>query len=169
MNSNFNVNDTIIYGTHGICRIAEIAEKDLTGVKKTYYVLHPVGSGNSTYFVPTDSETLVAKMRKILSEAEINELIDSMAAETADWIENDVDRKAHYARVIAKGDPVELIRVIKAIFLEKKAREAVGKRLHAADEHFLKDAEDLLYSEFRYVLKLNENQLMTYIFERIEK
>ena len=38
------------------------------------------------------------------------------------------------------------------------------------DEHFFKDAEQILYNEFQYVLKLNsKDDLMKYILARIEK
>ena len=59
--------------------------------------------------------------------------------------------------------------MIKAIFSEKKERESTGKKLQISDERFLNEAEELLYSEFQYVLNLNEEELMTYITERIEK
>ncbi len=164
----FSTNDLIVYGVHGVCKIVDIEKKDFMGTKKDYFVLKPVNSVGSTYFVPTDNETLIAKMRKLLSEKEINELIDSMANEPANWIANENQRKEKYTAIISEGNHKELIKMIKAIFFEKKEREATGKRLHASDERFLKDAEKILHGEFQYVLKLNEDQLMAYIFERIE-
>lgn len=46
--------------------------------------------------------------------------------------------------------------------------EAEGKRLHMSDEHFMKDAEHLLYNEWQYVLNVDKVGLMEYIFRRIE-
>ena len=37
-----------------------------------------------------------------------------------------------------------------------------------SDEHFLKDAEQLLYHEWQYVLNVDKTELMDYIFRRIE-
>ena len=54
------------------------------------------------------------------------------------------------------------------IYLHKKAREAEGKRLHMSDEHFMKEAEHLLYHEWQYVLNVDKAGLMAYIFQRIE-
>lgn len=164
----FNINDMIVYGSHGVCKIEGIEDKELMGTQKKYFVLKPVKSDTSTYFVPTENDMLLAKMRKLLSEKEINELIDSMPNEKANWIANENERKEKYRCIISGGNHVELIKMIKAIFIEKKEREANGKRLHASDERFLKDAEQLLYGEFQYVLNLNEDQLMTYVFDRIE-
>jgi hypothetical protein len=38
-----------------------------------------------------------------------------------------------------------------------------------SDEHFLKDAEQLLYNEWQYVLNVDKAGLMDYIFSRIER
>ena len=65
---------------------------------------------------------------------------------------------------------MELIRMIKSIYLHKQQREAAGKRLHVTDERFFKDAEQILYNEFQYVLKLNsKEELLSYIVARIPK
>ena len=58
--------------------------------------------------------------------------------------------------------------MIKTLYIHKKEREADGKRLHVMDENFFKDAEQILYHEFEYVLKLpGKDALMAYILERI--
>ena len=166
----FKVNDVIIYGTQGVCRIVGIEEKTVSGTKKNYFVLKPVNDGGSTIFAPTDNENVLKKMRALLSREEIYALIDSMPDENAVWIRSDNERKEHYRKILASGDHVELIKMIKAIYAHKKEREAAGKRLHMIDEHFFKDAEQILYNEFQYVLKLNsKEELMAYICSRIEK
>ena len=166
----FKVNDVIIYGTQGVCQIAGVEEKTVSGAKRNYFVLKPVNDKGATIFAPTDNERVLKKMRRLLSKAEINSLIDSMPGEDVVWIKNDNDRKERYREILAIGDHVELIKMIKAIYTHKKEREAEGKRLHMVDEHFFKDAEQILYNEFQYVLKLSsKNELMEYIFSRIEK
>ncbi len=166
----FMVNDVIIYGTQGVCKIADIEEKNVSGTKKTYFVLKPVSDKGSTIFAPTDNELVLGKMRRLLTKDEIHKLIDSMQSETALWVANENERKELYKNILTKGDHLELIKMIKAIYAHKKEREAEGKRLHMSDERFFKDAEQILYNEFQYVLDINsKDDLMTYIFERIEK
>ena len=109
-------------------------------------------------------------MRKLLTKDEIHKLIDSMQSKSALWEENENARKDLYKSILAKGDHVELIQMIKAIYAHKKEREAEGKRLHMSDERFFKDAEQILYNEFQYVLNLDSKEdLMTYIFRRLDK
>ena len=165
----FRVNDVILYSSQGVCEIVAIEEKIISGTKKTYYVLKSVNDNGATIFAPTDNEIVLKKMRKLLSEAEINALIDSMPNKETVWIANEAERRECYKNILASGDHLELIKMIKAIYLHKQELEVNKKRLHVSDDRFFKDAEQLLYNEFQYVLKLkSKNELMTYILARIE-
>ncbi len=164
----FKVNDVILYGTHGVCEIVDLEEKTISGTKKTYFVLKPIKDQSATIYAPTDNEHVLKKMHRLLSEQEIHALIDSMPEEETVWIPNDNERRDHFKEILASGNHLELIKMIKAIYAHKQEREEKGKRLHMADERFFKDAEQVLYNEFQYVLKLNsKDDLMQYILERI--
>lgn len=165
----FQVNDTIMYGTQGICTIVDITEKDFMGTKKEYYVLKPMGDKASTLFAPVNNEKVESKMRRILTEEEIYQLIESMPHEKTEWIENENQRKEEYKRIISNGNHTELIRMIKAIYIHKQEREAEGKHLYLSDERFFKEAERILYNEFQYVLNIEREELLPLIFEKIEE
>lgn len=166
----FQINAVVVYGTQGVCKIAGTEEKSVGGKKKAYFVLKPVNDPGSTFFLPADNELVLKKMRRLLTKEEIHKLMDSMAEESSLWVENENGRKELYKKVLAEGDHLELIQMIKAIYAHKKEREAEGKRLHISDEHFFKDAEQMLYNEFQYVLDIkNKADLITYIFKRLEK
>ena len=165
----FQENDVIIYGAHGVCQIVGTEEKRISGVKKTYYILKPIQDNGATIYAPVDNEVVRKKMRHLLTKDDINSLIDAIPNESARWIENDNERKERYRNILASGDHAELLKMVKAIYLHKKEREAEGKRLHMIDEHFFKDAEQMLYNEFQYVLQLQTKEdIISYIFSRIE-
>jgi len=164
----FQINDVLIYGTQGVCKIVDIADKTISGAKKRYYVLKPINDRSATIYAPTDNEIIMKKMRRLLSTEEINALIDSMPEDDTVWIANDSERKELYKRIIMSGAHLDLIKMIKAIYTHKQEREAAGKRLHISDLNFFKDAEQILYHEFQYVLNLsNKDDLMAYIINRI--
>ena len=163
----FKVNDTIMYGTHGICTIIDITEKDFMGTKKEYYVLKPMNDAAATLFAPVNNAKIEGKMRRILSEDEIYQLIASMPKEQANWIPGENERKEQYKKIIATGDHVELIRMIKALYIHKQEREAEGKHLYLSDERFFKEAERILYDEFQYVLNIRKEDILPLIFEKI--
>ena len=165
----FRINDVIIYGAQGVCRIADVEEKTISGTKKTYFVLKPVADSGSTIYAPADNATVLKKMRRLLSKDEVDALIDSMKDEHMAWTTNENERKESYKKILGSGDYIELIRMLKAIYTHKIEREADGKRLHMTDERFLKEAEQMLYSEFQYVLQLrSKEELTAYIAARIE-
>ena len=93
----FQINDVIIYGTQGVCRITGTEEKCVSGKKRTYFVLKPVEDKGATIFAPTDNEAVLRKMRRLLTKAEIHQLIDSMERESAPWEENENLRKLFMA------------------------------------------------------------------------
>ena len=103
-----------------------------------------------------------------MTKKDIDALIDSIPGKQPIWIANENERKAAYRRILAEGDQTAIIAMIQALFLHKKEREAEGKRLHISDAHFMKDAEQILYNEWQYVLNVDKEGFMAYICGRIE-
>lgn len=103
-----------------------------------------------------------------MSKNDANALIDGMPGQAPYWIENDNERKEVYTKILASGDHVAIISMLQAIFIHKKERESKGKRLHMSDEHFMKSAEHLLYNEWQYVLNVDQEGLVHYIFDRTQ-
>ena len=164
----FQINDVVVYGAHGVCRIVGTQMQKINGANKMYFGLRPIGDGNATFYVPTWNEKALAKMRKVLDKQGVDALIDSMPNMRTVWIENESARKETYKQILSSGDQHEIISMIQAIYLHKMEREAEGKHLHISDECFMRDAEQLLYNEWQYVLNVDKAGLLTYIFERIE-
>lgn len=166
----FQVDDVIIYGSHGVCRIVELSEQRINGCQKTYYVLKPVQGQGATIFAPVDNENVRRKMRRLLSQEQIDHIIDTLPQEPEALPEKDSDRKELYRQLLAGSDPAQLMNMIQTVYLRRKQRLAEGKRPHMVDEYFFKDAEQILYNEFQYVLQLESKEaLMDYIVSRMEK
>ena len=164
----FKINDVVVYGSQGVCEIVDIEEKKIDGTSKCYFVLKPIADRGATSYVPTWNEKAWGKMRKVLTKKDIDALIDAMPTKVPTWIANENERKETYKKILASGDQAAIISMVQALFAHKKEREADGKRLHMSDEHFMKDAEQLLYNEWQYVLNVDKVGLMDYIFRRIE-
>lgn len=164
----FKVNDVVVYGAQGVCEIVAIDEQKVDGASKKYFVLKPKDDREATFYVPTWNEKAWSKMRKVMTKKDVNALIDTMPSKTPIWIANENERKEAYKKILASGNQAAIISMVQALYFHKKEREADGKRLHMSDEHFMKDAEQLLYNEWQYVLNVDKAGLMAYIFGRIE-
>ncbi len=163
----YAVNDTILYGTLGVCRIEGIRRETIGGASHEYYVLKPMVSNRSTIYVPTDNETLVDRMRPILSADESCSLIRSIPKLDALWIENEAERKEAYQELMHQGNPTVLVQIVKALYLQQQRQHAKGRKLHIADQHFFKLAEKLLYEEFAVSLQIELDQVQPFIQEQI--
>ena len=163
----FQINDTVSYGTQGVCTVSAIQKINLSGKTEEYYILKPIYQTHSTIYVPVANEALVAKMRRILSREEISELIRIMPDEDTIWIENDTERKEKYQQIISSGNRQKIVQLIKTLYLEQSKRMAAGKRLRQSDEQLFKRAENLLYSEFALVLDIKPEQVVPFLHEQI--
>lgn len=163
----FTLNDVVVYSSQGVCEIIGIEEQKVGGEIKRYFVLKPKNGKGATCYVPTWNEKALSKMRKVMTKNDVDTLIDSMPTSHTTWIENESERKETYKKILASGNQAAIISMVQALFSHKKKREAEGKRLHMSDEHFMKDAEQLLYNEWQYVLNVDKAGLMTYIFQRL--
>lgn len=165
----FEIGEQILYGATGVCRIDSITQMKIGGENKSYYVLRPLASESSTVFVPMDNESLVGKMRRVLSEQEIDDLIRAMPKTDTIWIDDEVARKERYREILSGGDRVALIRMIKALYLHQKEQVANKRHLHQSDERFLKDAEKLLHEEFALVLGIGREEVLPLITKRLDE
>lgn len=164
----FNANDSVLYGVHGVCRIVEIQNQNFGDKDCLYYVLKPIYNDLSTFFVPVDNEALTSKMKKVLSPQEIHSIIRSMPQEDLIWIEDDAERKEKYNEILKSGDRIGLVRIIKTLYFRQNQLKEQRKKLHIADERFMKEAEKMLYEEFAYVLNIEQDQVIPFIAEEIE-
>lgn len=164
----FSVGDAVSYGTQGICKITEITNMAVGKVKKQYFVLVPLQDERSTVYVPTDNEKLLEKMRTVLSEKEINELIKEVSKQPLKWIENDIDRKEFCNEVIKSGDRHELMRLIEMLYNKREELKNSKKHFHILDERALREAEHLLHDEFSYVLNISKEDVPSYIFNMLK-
>lgn len=165
----YQAGDTVIYGSQGVCRIAEISEQNYNGTAMLYYVLKPVLDERSTMYVPVHNEEAAGKLRSILSEAEVKELIQAMPDEStiAEWIDNDNARREHFKDILSRGERQELVTLIKTLYLHSQEQKRKGKRVQIADDRVMQEAEKMLYDEFAHVLGIKPEEVVPFIMEEI--
>lgn len=160
--------DRVVYGIHGVCQVVDIENRMIDRKPVEYYVLTPVGQQDAKFYVPTQNPAAVAKMRKVLTKAEINQMLESEEVKADSWIPNEAIRKETYRQIISRADCVELIRMIRALYIHKQEQLAAGKKFHQCDETFMRDAERLIRSELAEVLGIPREQVADYIRSKVE-
>ena len=83
----FNVDDYIMYGMTGVCKVVDITnEKFINGEKRKYYVLNPIYNNDTTIKVPLDNDKI--PMRKVISKGDMTSLINDIPNMEILWIKN---------------------------------------------------------------------------------
>lgn len=165
----FKTGDYIVYGHCGICKVMGTTTLEIEGIPKNrlYYVLSQDGKTDGKIFTPVNNEKTV--MRKILTEEEAEQLIDRIPNVKILDINDDRQREEKYKECIRSCECIELVRIIKTVYVRKQARMKQGKKITSVDEHYLKMAEENLYSELSVLLGIPKSKMEAYITSRIEK
>lgn len=151
------------YANNGVCLIEDIRSDSPRGKGKEFYVLKPVGAPSSTIFVPLDNETLLARMGRLPTREEVDELILSVGDTGLAWVDNRKDRAALFQNLVKTNDLRELMGLARCIAQKKQELLSRGKKLSASDEGILRRAETLIENELAFVLCLPMDQVRSYI------
>ncbi len=159
----FEVSDIVAYGVNGVCTVTDITTKRIDKVNVEYYVLSPKAAVTAKVLVPTHNEKLVGKMRAVLTKDEVTEFLDNIPKDKPEWISNKNIRFETFKTIISEGKTDELLKLIKTLRLHERYQFRRGKRLHMADERFLKEAEKMVLGEFAYVLDTTTDDVLNQI------
>lgn len=163
----FAKNDYIIYGTTGVCKITGIEKKKFnTSAEREYYILKPAYDPNSTIYAPVDNN--IINIRKIMTVKEVYDLIKAMPDNKTIWIDDINLRKEKYNEILKKGDKVELVKLIRTLYLEKQKKKNEGKKLYVGDEKIMSEAQRLLHEEFALVLNIKVDEVLPFILGELE-
>lgn len=164
----YQVGDNVLYGSHGVCCILDIENKTIGRKKVPYYVLEPMDQLGARYYIPVQNELAVAKLSKLITVQELNELLSHAKENSGPWISDETLRKQRYRALINSGDREALLGMIHALHQHKQQQAEAGRKFHLCDENFLRDAEKLLRAEFSLVLGIPQEQVGAYITDKMK-
>ena len=158
----FKVDDYIMYGMTGVCKVIDITnEKVVNGEKRDYYVLSPIHHDNTIIKIPLDNNKI--PMRKIISKGDVTSLINDMPNMDTLWIDDEKKRNNQFKMMLKSGKCEDLIKLI----FNKRYAKSTSKKLNKADKEIIKEAERLLNEEFAVILNISPNEVNSYISSQI--
>lgn len=165
----FEKGEYVVYGSKGVCQVQDISHVNIPGADKNrlYYVLHPVQDKSGTVYLPTDSQKVV--IRKVMTKEEAGRLIEEIPQIEQLWIADDKKREVSYKEAMRTCSSRAWVSIIKALYLRRTERQALGKKITSLDERYLRAAEHELYSELSVALDVPKEKMENYIHEHIEK
>ena len=122
----FNVDDYIMYGKTGVCKVVDITnEKFINGEKRKYYILSPIYNNDTVIKIPLDNDKV--PMRKVISKGDMTALINDIPNMEILWIDDEKKRIAQFETMLKSGQCEELIKLIKSIKFSKRYARSIGK------------------------------------------
>ena len=148
----YQIDDYVVYGNYGLCRVKDISTLDMEGVNKDrqYYFLTPVYGNHGVVYTPVDNDKVV--IRKIMTKDEAEALLAGIKDIVKMEISAEKAREDRYRECIRSCNGIEWMRLILTIRSRMQERIESGKKSTALDERYLKLAEDYLYTELAVAL-----------------
>ena len=164
----FAAGDTVLHASEGVCSVQEIRSMRFgTAAEQPYYILKPsTVKSSSTVYMPVARGNAV--LRRLLTRADIDALIERSRTCGPLWVEDSKQRREVFRRVLQEGDYAQIIHMISEIHIHGEQRTAKGRKPCAGDEGILSEAEHLLHQEFSCVLNLSAEETVRYVRKKLE-
>ncbi len=159
--------DLVVYGASGVCKVDGIIERDFGAKMMEYYVLKPIFAQTTTIYAPKETIGSQSNIRAVMTDTDANKIIADFCEYDDEWIINDIERKASFRSVMKNTSTENLARMIKTIYIHRKALSSASKHLHSYDEEMLKNAEKLLFNELAFALNTSFEDINAQIKSKI--
>ncbi|MBE6850108.1 MAG: hypothetical protein E7502_09470 [Ruminococcus sp.] len=169
-NMDVKAGEYVVYRNNGVCLVEAIVEQSMDGVNSLeYYKLKPIADANSTYYIPLTKAD--EKLRPLLTEEEIRNLLDALPISDDDtlWTDNRRERRERYTQIMRSNDQTATLRLISTLYFRKQKAEQKGRRFSVMDETAMKNAEAQLLQEIGFVLHLEEEDVRRFLEECVKK
>ena len=158
----YQIGQKIVYGIHGVCCIVDLEEKKIDKKTICYFVLEPIDQPGSRYYVPSENQAALAKLRPLSTREELQSLLTSPLAENV-WIADENRRKQYYRELVSSVNLKAMIDMIRCLRLHRRQQMEQGRKFHQCDENFLRDAQKTLSTEIAMVMEIPDDQVDTYL------
>lgn len=155
MKLEFKIGMNVVHASHGVGFISGIEEREFTvGKLQRFYILNIQDNGSEKkVFVPF--ETANTRIRKIIKEAEANEVFEILKSKAAHPEHNTWNRRyREYMEKISSGDIKEIAFVLKELFSLYSEKD-----LSFGERKLLEHAKELVTKELSLALNISEEEV----------
>ncbi len=153
------VNDIVLYGSAGACRVTDFCKKRIAGEDHDYAVLETQAAPITTIYLPLENKVLMGKIKPVLSREQMLRMIREIPTLDAPWIEDQEQRKLQYREALSGCDRIDLVRLVKTLYARQEEQRGQGRKLHSADERAFREAQRMLHNEIAFVLQISPDEV----------
>ncbi|MBO4868950.1 MAG: hypothetical protein J5585_04490 [Clostridia bacterium] len=155
----FEINDTVVYRTKGVCTVTDVVKKAFAGAEeREYYVIEPLSANNYRSFVPVQSQT-ASQLKHVPTPEEVDGIIARSLLTVPEYEPDKKKREAAYAAAQLRDDEAELI----GIYAMLGERKAAKVKMPAADIKMMMYVEKAIGEEFAYALGVRRDVAWEYL------
>ena len=152
----------IVYPMHGAGEVVDIEEKEVGGVKQSYYILS-LPMGNLRLMLPVDKIEEIG-IREIIDKDKISEVVEVLEGR-ADSSSGSWNRRYHATLDRLKsGDILEVAAVARNI-----SRQNLKRKISSGERRLMELSRQILISELLYVLDKPSDEISKWVDEHIER
>ena len=153
----FNVNDIVVCGNNGICRIETIEKKSIMNQAKQFYVMVPIITHDTTMKTKIMLATDTLKpMRYLKTKEEVNAGLSALSR-SGYYDEKDYKkREKHYKEIINSIDVFSYPDVLKTIYSDNVFSSST-------DRLYIEVIKRICNEEISYVLSIEDDEVEWYI------
>lgn len=147
----FKVGQSAVYPAHGIAIIKRIDEREIGGMKKSFYVLQ-VLENQMTIMVPTDNAAAVG-LRTIITDDEVSKVYKILKMRDVKIDQTTWNRRYRdYMEKIKTGSIYEISEVLRDLFLLRHSKD-----LSFGERKMLDQAKALIVKEISIAKRMQES------------
>ncbi|MEE1313524.1 MAG: CarD family transcriptional regulator [Lachnospiraceae bacterium] len=161
----YKINEYVIYGMQGACKIKDITEVDFGKKGNLYYKLIPeCDKGSEIYVSVKNGEK---KMRRPISKEQAIQMVQEIPKVKGIWISDDRARENAYKEAIVKGDYEEMMGMLAGLFEKRNDRIKQGKRQTELDDRIFRNTKKVFLGELSVVLDMDIDFLEEEIMKQV--
>jgi CarD family transcriptional regulator len=162
----YNIGDLVIYSAHGICEINDICDKTVSGITRSYYVLHPMDNKHHlTISIPVNNDKVA--ILDLIQKEEAQEILASFKYPGVVWDDKPNNRLHLYSEILNTGVRKEIAKVINTLLRKKIDVELHDKKLNEQDRKLLINAQNILFKELAISLNTSYEKINEIIISNI--
>jgi len=146
----FQVGEKVVYPTHGVGKVESIEEREVSGLRQSYYVLKILGNGMRV-MVPTQNADRVG-LRGIIAKQDVPKVMAILKQNNLDICPNWNRRFKDNLERIKTGSLFEVALVLRKLVVLQKERS-----LSFGEKKMLENVSHLLVSEISHAAGIEEH------------
>jgi CarD family transcriptional regulator len=158
----FQVGEKVVYPTHGVGKVESIEEREVSGLRQSYYVLKILGNGMRV-MVPTQNADRVG-LRGIIAKQDVPKVMAILKKNDVEICSNWNRRFKDNLERIKTGSLFEVALVLRKLVVLQKERS-----LSFGEKKMLENVSQLLVSEISHAAGIEEHAAKHLVDKAIAK